>query len=228
VQLDDIAAFSGENQGYAVAEALGLEAWLDMSGDDGTALFLEDGRILKTTSNVNETSIFMALKAAQDLGLSHPSVPRVDHIGRFVVDADLSELNLPNVRYLKYAIVRENFSDVSPEYDDWPEERQAMWPTILGHFAWYWRNGTPEQIADYLSDKGEAWPEIVQIHEGLEFVLATTGYRVFDLRNSNLGESPAGKVGMRDLGRAAGPVPEEGFDRDLPMVEPLPLAAPTP
>jgi hypothetical protein len=50
--------------GYAIAQGLGLDAFLDMSGDSGTAYFLEDGRVLKVTGEIQEAAVCLAIQEA--------------------------------------------------------------------------------------------------------------------------------------------------------------------
>ena len=194
--------------GYAIAAGLGLDAFVDLSGDDGTVYLLDDGRVIKVTANGNEAALALALQDLQREGRSHPGVPRIDAVYWQVRQVDLSAFGLSAREELtSYAILRESLDD-RPQEDD---ERHALWTLALSHLNWGWTHGDARHIAHAQQLwKGEG-DEIDQVLASLEWIRSSTGVQVRDIRASNLGVSEDGHTGVRDLGRSE--VPEHLLER---------------
>ena len=195
-----------EPDGYGFAERLGLEAWRDARGDDGTAYWLEDGRMMKVTSSQGEVAIALALLDAQAAGLSHPSVPRVDDVRWTMADLELPDGTVHPVP--RFVIVREDFADYRERRDD--DDMYAIWAHALRHLDWGLRHGKPEHVAEALRVWEPHGEHVRQVLDGLEWIRRTTGARILDVRPSNVGQGPGG-LGMRDLSR--GEVPGHLLDR---------------
>ena len=190
--------------GYVLAERLGLAALSHHSGDDGAAYFLEDGRVLKATRSEVEAAVALALLEVQNRAGGHPSVPRIHDLRWIAEDVDYSDLDPRfGVRTVtRYVIVRDDFADL-----DFDEGVSRLWKFALEHLSHGWRNKREEHLAEARRLWDWRGDEIRQALDGLRWLEASTGVRVFDIRPSNLGRGPSGAVGMRDLGRGVAPEP---------------------
>ena len=206
-----------DQEGAAAAGAMGLgEPWMSMSGDDGTVHWLEDGRMLKITSSKVEAAICLALLDLQASGHSHPCLPRIDGIGCFEVDVDLSPHAEGTLPLTRYAIVRESFDD---HFQDGGEASLMDHALSLAKYGWVndHRPSTDEAAAVW----GNRGRQITDVIDGIAWLKGRTGILIGDVRVSNVGQSAAGRSGMRDLGR--GSVPPEYLQRvdggDIPVLD---------
>jgi hypothetical protein len=179
-------ARADEYDGKALGRLFGDEGRFLSEGDDGEVYAVGLDRVAKITWSAEEAAIALALADAADEGAFHPSVPVVDEV------VEIGEA--PN-GLRAYAILREDFRDFEPEAAD-----RNAWLEALQILDRGWENGWPQDI----KWAKEHWkgPEIRQVIEGLQWLLDDFGVRVMDVKPLNVGVSPVGAVGMRDLGSA--------------------------
>lgn len=218
----DVLGWSSRNDAEAVlvTAALGLdEPWFSMGGDEGTVHFLEDGRVLKLTSSKSEAALCMALLEAQETGMSHPCLPRIDSLHWFEVEVDLSPMVEGPVSLDRYAIVRESFED---HFHD--EVQSASFSMALAYVQRWVCQGDEDDVTRALTVWKEG-SEVSDIVDGLRWLRERAHIVLGDVRPSNVGVSRSGRSGMRDLGRAE--VPQRLLDRVLTRDMPaLPLYTP--
>lgn len=214
------------DRGFDLAEALGLRATrVFEDGEEGSVYLLEDGRVLKITDSPTEAAIGLRLMELQDEGVSHPSVPRIDAV-MWVEDVD-NEPETDGSRETYYAVIREDFADVS-----YVEIDEHEWRRDLYRFHSAWKTGRREAILRALPEHEPCRSPALELLEGLDWVAGHLGIRLRDVQASNVGVGGAGRVGLRDLGRADHP---HGFlDRvkaldfpEAPRLEPARAPAPS-
>jgi len=189
--------------GYEIAERLGREAYSDTNDQltsEGRVYFLEDGSVLKVTASEAEAAVSLSLMEAQQRGVMHPAVPVIHDVRWFPYPLELPGGQTVEMR--KYVIVREDFAD----YDLGQEEEiDTVWKAALIHLEYGWRERKQEHVDEAIRLWQPHGDQVEQVLDGLRWLEATTGIRVWDVRPRNVGVSPAGHIGMRDLGRAHAP-----------------------
>jgi hypothetical protein len=207
----------GDDEAFAFAERMGLEGYHCASGDDGTVVFLEDGRVLKLTGNRLEAALCLSLMALQAGGHAHPAVPVIDAVYAHDGTVELSPLADAVVPYRRYAILRESFDDIY-EPSSGPDDYRRL--------AAAWASGEARRLRPFR--EGRHGAQLASVLSGLEWVLENTGFAMRDIRPSNVGESRLGIAGMRDLGRAEvdPALVERLLAADIPPPFPEPVPAP--
>jgi hypothetical protein len=204
------------SDGEEIAARLDVEIFIDVDrGDDGKVFLLEDGRILKVTSSKQEAALALAMHEAQARGEGFPGLPKIDGVYWFK-----SQIEVQGTLYdfENYVLLREDMQDLF--FDD--EEQEAIWKYCLRHLNWGWSERDQKHIDHAL----ESWdgPQLREVYDGLLWAEQHFGIRILDIRASNLGISPSGMIGMRDLSR--GEVPEPRLQRvkslDFERMPPMP------
>jgi hypothetical protein len=178
------------DRGHEIAAWLGAPVEREYhDGQDSSVYLLADGRILKITDSACEAALCLNLKDIQTKGYTHPSVPTIGSV-LWVASPDD-----PDSFY--YIILRDDFTEF-----DWHEVDGEIWSDSLFHVSTRWRredyNGALRATTGLLEPYGALARDVLI---GLEWILMATGVKVSDIRSQNVGVSPSGRAGLRDLGR---------------------------
>jgi hypothetical protein len=182
--------------GYVIAEMLGLEAFFDIDGHDGTVFFLEDGRVMKLTNQV-EAAVSQAIKNLQASDGLFKEFPIIHDVRRFSSEA---ELNGVTVSLTRYAVIKDNVEDylVSDDsLDDWKE--------ALRHFNFGNSFESPRHIQRAKDVWGTRGQEINRLSEGLARLEEQLGIKIFDIKADNIGQTSTGHICIKDLSQAEVP-----------------------
>lgn len=194
-----------------VADALGVTpSMVHEQGTDGVVMMLEDGRVLKVTTSVNEAVLAMALMGVPEDGRPG-GVPRVDSV--HVCRPD----ELCGYPSRAFAILREDMADL-------PVASQGRWRRALHLVDMGIRNSDGLALRTGI----DHWPgrEMDDLVEGLHWFRSNLGVVLMDIQADNVGVTATGGVGMRDLGRSIVPEPMLDMLDDIPFLEDLPAFSP--
>ena len=202
--------------GYALAEALGVDAYCPLPpGCDGKVFLAEDAEggilVMKVTTSAIEAALCKAMAEAGD-------VP-----GLFQV-RDVRSVELPDGSNA-WAILRDEVSDVfmGPDVDEEPSYQ--AWLASLSKFDAGWQLDDADILDSALR---EAPPEarLDQALGGLRWLRDELGALGRDLHRDNFGRTGRGDVCVRDLSRFR--MPMARVKAALRRIDPLPEHAPSP
>ena len=216
---------SDPDGGYSVADVLGVEIREEYGdGEDGSVFLLDDGRVMKVTWSATEAAICLGLMEAQETHGCHPAVPWVSLVAMHETEecVPLPDGTTRRHAIRRYVVIRDDMPDPRMPYD-----RQGGWRLDLDSIALWasegWLGDPPELVSP-----PRLREDALSVAASLQWIEAVTGALVTDLHDGNVGRTPAGGVGMRDLGRADG-VRQDLMDRvragDLPTTHEIGMEA---
>ena len=187
---------NNQEVGLAIAQSLGLpDPYFDISGDNGTVYFCDNGPVVKITRVLKEAIICQQLIILQNKGLANQYFPEIYNLKKF--EQGLTTKDVFH-GYKSYVIVREGFDDIF--FDD--DKNESDLRRALSYISYGWNVNKPEMIKEayriYCHDDNI----LNDIVKGLKWFYELTGIKIGDIRLSNIGVSKSGKFGMRDLGIA--------------------------
>jgi hypothetical protein len=182
--------------GFACAEALGLDAYLELGdGFDGRTYALDDpeGRVLKVSRRPNEAALAALLMAEREAGRPLPAFPVVHAVLRLEVEG-VGPL---------WAVVRESVDDPYPDPTPEEEARRRSLDACAEALSLGWRTDDRTLVARALASLPEGAPDLSRVVPALHALRGGHGLTVSDIGRSAFGTTRDGRFVVRDFGKVS-------------------------